>query len=64
MNSILKRALRNSLLLAAVVAGIAIFQGETWLTSLLSFAFSTAIFFIALYLSYRFSAKLTSKNDD
>lgn len=54
-----KRALRNSLILALVVAGIALYQGETLVTTLLSFTFSALIFFTALLLSYRFSAKIS-----
>lgn len=60
MNPIhLKRALKNSALLALVVFAIALYQGETWLTAVLSFGFSALIIFIALLLSYQLSDKLT-----
>lgn len=59
-----KRAMRNSVILAAVVAAIAIYQGETLITSALSFAFSAIIFFTALLLSYRFSAKISGQATD
>lgn len=58
-----KRALRNSLVLAAIIAAVALFQGETLATSLLSFVFSALIFFVALLASYRFAEKLQTPTE-
>ncbi len=58
-----KRALRNSLILALVIAAIAIYQGENLLTTALSFAFSGLIFYAALRLSYQFSDKLSGNSE-
>ncbi|WP_130538168.1 hypothetical protein [Thiomicrorhabdus indica] len=58
-----KRALRNSLILALVIAAIAVYQGETLLTTALSFIFSGLIFYAALRLSYQFSAKLAGNSE-
>jgi len=58
-----KRALRNSGILAALVGAIALYQQETFIVASMSFIFSWAVMFAAMYLSNKFTQKLTSKNE-
>lgn len=62
-STIFKRSIRNSAILALVIAVIAIYQGETHLTAGLSFAFSWLVLFFALFFSYKLSNRITKQED-
>lgn len=54
----IKRALRNSAIMAIVVGIVVNFQGETAFASITTMLFTFAVIFPALWLSYRFTEKL------
>lgn len=54
----IKRALRNSALITLVVGAVTHLQGDAFGAVLMTMAFTFAIITPALWLSYRFTAKL------
>jgi len=56
-----KRALRNSVILAFVVTGIVTYQGATTLDSLLTGLFTFMVTFPALWLSFTYTQKIAEK---
>ncbi len=59
-----KRALRNSILISFVVAGIVIYQGSSIQDSLLTALFTFAATFPALWLSFNYTQKIADKYKD
>jgi uncharacterized membrane-anchored protein len=59
-----RRALRNALIIALVVAVVTQFQGETPLTTLINSLFTFLVIAPALWLSYRFTQKLVQPAPD
>lgn len=57
----LKRALRNSVIITAVVGIVVHLQGETMAASMMTMLFTFAAVTPALWLSYRFTQKLLNK---
>lgn len=61
MNEIVKRALRNSIIITVVVGVVVNFQGEDMITSLLTMLYTFIFITPALWLSYRFTQKIMKK---
>ncbi|QKI88380.1 hypothetical protein [Thiomicrorhabdus xiamenensis] len=61
MSPAIKKALRNSALLAIIICALAIYQGESLLTAVLSLIFSFAIMLPAFWLSFRLTDKSRQK---
>ncbi|MBO1925074.1 hypothetical protein [Thiomicrorhabdus sp. 6S3-12] len=61
MSPVIKKALRNSALLAVIIGALALYQGETLLTAVLSLIFSFAIMLPAFWLSFRLTDKTRKK---
>jgi ABC-type dipeptide/oligopeptide/nickel transport system permease component len=64
MNSELKRAIRNSSIIAVVVGIVVTFQGEDLITSLLTMLYTFIFVTPALWLSYHFTKKLINKSKE
>lgn len=58
----LKRAVRNSVILTAVVGIVVHLQGEAAATSMMTMVYTFAIITPALWLSYSFTQKLAQKH--
>lgn len=59
--SITKRAIRNAAIIALIIAGIGLYQGEAFITAAMTFVFSWVVVGGALWLSYKLT---TPKNSD
>lgn len=57
-----KRALRNSILIALVVAAVVLYQGDGALNSVITALFTWAVTFPALWLSFNYTQRLLEKH--
>ncbi len=61
MSELVKRAVRNSVIITVVVGVVVNFQGATIYTSLMTMLYTFVVITPALWLSYRFIQKIIKK---